>query len=754
MAVYYGGQKVGLGQVKQVTSYVEVPSGSTINDVDLTDSVNISKVQYDALGKAINYRTGEHQTYNSVNQMINKLNENYFMTMEQPTLKYYKTTAWTRPAGWPNLDSLNLATTAATPDYIYMTYNADYTDSAVALNITGTNIAVSIGHIASGAYVIDENISGTSNNYALWLDNYTGYPIVRVTGTITQCQCYEITKANGLKQSRLTQPIIERYAHIPNLTTFVSNSSSYSWGTYFLEHDKVSNGTGNALTNMGYAWNNCKNLQKLDIDQLYTPKVTSMSSTFSGCYLLKELNLSHWEVNKVTSMNSMFSSDYALVSINLTNWNTIALTSMSSMFSDCHSLETITNIENLNIANVTNLNSVFGYCYNLKSLDLEQWNTSKVTSLSSTFNYCRSLITLKISLWDVSKVTTLSSTFGYCHNLKELDLHNWSTGNLTSLYGTFQYCHSLQKIDVSGFHVTNTCTSINYLFAYCFSLQSLEIPSTWNLSNVTQSSQAFYNCYALKSITGITNWTFTKSTSLSSMFQYCYSLSTLDISGWTVNTINNFSSMFANCYSLQTLNLSNWVPTACTTFSSMFYNCFSLRSVGNINGWGSNTSNVTNFSSMFSGCYALSQTFDLSSWNVAKATTTANMFSSCRALESITIKNWNLAVCTTCAGMFGGCYNLKTVDLGGWTFTSSYKTAQGAFLSTCYQLKNILSISIAPYDISFSSSDMITRESLKIILDALPAPAATRTLTLGTVLKARILDSDKTNPNLSSWTIA
>ena len=54
-----------------------------------------------------------------------------------------------------------------------------------------------MGHITNGSYVVDEIITGSSNNYIRWFNGTEGYPVVRVTGDIKICYCYTLNHADG-----------------------------------------------------------------------------------------------------------------------------------------------------------------------------------------------------------------------------------------------------------------------------------------------------------------------------------------------------------------------------------------------------------------------------------------------------------------------------------------------------------------------------------------------------------------------------
>ena len=705
------------------------------------------------LAEAVRYRTGSWDRMTPP-QMISKLNKQFFETYDiEPN--YAPEAEWTRPTGWPDLDSLNVEF-SGDQDVIYMTYDADAEVSAVAWHIdtlNNTKATVDIGHIETGEYIVDHTFTVNNNtNFIEWLDDYSGYVVVRISGTLFHCYGISATR-NGVTQAHRQQPVLERIAYIPNMA-YLTYSASYSWGMWLLEREKIGNGNGAALTSISNAWNECGRLRSLDISSLYTRNVTGLASTFFNCMSLTELDLRHWNVEKVTSFASAFSGMRSMKNLDLTGWNTIKATAMNSMFSDCRRLRDFSWLAGFTTDLVTTFASMFSNCYSAKELPVEGWDTGNVTTMSSMFNYCRSLRELDLHEWDVGKLANTSSMFYACHNLKRINITGWQTGTLTNVSNMFYECHSLQQIDLSGIIVTSACTSINSMFSNCFSLKELDLPE-WDVSGLgsgnNTGNSVFASCYSLERITGIANWNFQHTNSIGSMFSACRSLREVDVSGWNVSTVTSLSNMFANCFSLKELDLSGWNPENCTTLASMFQYCYSLRSIGDISGW--NVSKVTTLASMFADCLALENCPNISGWNVSKVTTTVSMFSGCMNLREITITGWNLAACTTIATMFRYCYRLEKAVLTGWSIPKVTATAPAQFIGDCYNLKDLWIFPI-PLNHSYSNDRSLSHESLIRIIESLPATSTARTVNLVSTNVARLSAEEKAIATAKKWTIA
>ena len=707
-----------------------------------------------AFADAVRHRTSSWDEM-TPQQMIEKLSRPYFESLDIDT--YYKdpSDVGVRPEGWPDLDSLNVEF-SGDRDVIYMTYDADAEVSAVAWHIdtvSNSQATVEIGHIESGEYIADQTFTVNHNtNFIEWLDDYSGYVVVRISGTLTHVYGINATR-DGVTQNHRQQPMLERLAYVPNLA-YLNYSNNYSWGMWVQEREKIGNGEGTALTSLVNAYTDCALLQSLDVSGLHTPNVTSFSSMFSGCYQLQALDLRHWDVAKVTNMSSMFYNCRSLAEIDLRGWTTEKLTTLASAFYECRRLREVKGIEDLNTALVTTLASMFQNCYAVKTLPIAEWDVANMTTMASAFSGCRSLLELDLHRWNVGKVAILSNTFYDCQSLKRLNITGWVTGTLTNVSSMFGSCYSLQEIDLSGIIVTSACTSINGMFNGCWSLKELDFP-LWDVTGLGSGSNTgnsiFANCYSLEKITGIKDWDFRFANSLAGTFSACRNLREVDISGWNVSYTTNLSSMFTNCWSLKELDLSGWNPQNCTTLASMFQYCYSLRSVGDISGW--DVSKVTTLASMFASCWTLEECPDINDWDVSRVTTTTSMFSECQNLREITITDWNLAACTTIATMFRYCYKLEKAVLTGWQIPKVTATAPAQFLGDCPNLKDLWIFPI-PLNHSYANDRSLSHESLIRIIESLPVMTAARTVNLTSTNVARLTAAEKAIATAKKWTIA
>lgn len=150
----------------------------------------------------------------------------------------------------------------------------------------------------------------------------------------------------------------------------------------------------------------CTNLKKINnIEKLHTQHVTDMGYMFYLCNNLEALDLSSFNTSNVTSMDVMFAHCQSLTELDLSNFDTTNVQSMSQMF--------------------------YG-CINLNKLNLATWNTSKVKTVDSMFEECINLITLDLRSFDIINIENYTSMFNLLNSsakiiVKNEDIKKWIT---------------------------------------------------------------------------------------------------------------------------------------------------------------------------------------------------------------------------------------------------------------------------------------------------------------------------------------
>lgn len=198
------------------------------------------------------------------------------------------------------------------------------------------------------------------------------------------------------------------------------------------------------------------------------------SKWFSGCTNLTSIEgIENLNTSNVTYMNEMFDQCSNLETLDLSHFNTEKVENMSNMFNGCTKLHDL-NISSFNTENVTNMYGMFYGCSSLETLDLSHFNTRNVlyTGLCYMFNGCSSLSSLDVSNFTTDKPRMqLDGLFQGCSSLQTLDLSSFSTGGANSVNDMFDGCSALRTIYVSKLFTFNRGVSSSNMFRDCENLK-------------------------------------------------------------------------------------------------------------------------------------------------------------------------------------------------------------------------------------------------------------------------------------------
>lgn len=192
----------------------------------------------------------------------------------------------------------------------------------------------------------------------------------------------------------------------------------------------------------------CTNLTSIEgIENLNTSNVTYMNEMFDQCSNLETLDLSHFNTEKVENMSNMFNGCTKLHDLNISSFNTENVTNMYGMFYGCSSLDSL-DLSHFNTRYVRNdqMNYMFNGCSSLSSLDVSNFTTDKPgMQLDGLFQGCSSLQTLDLSSFDISGAGSVNYLFDGCSALQTIyvsDLFKIKYGVKSS--NMFRDCHLLK----------------------------------------------------------------------------------------------------------------------------------------------------------------------------------------------------------------------------------------------------------------------------------------------------------------------
>lgn len=179
---------------------------------------------------------------------------------------------------------------------------------------------------------------------------------------------------------------------------------------------------------------------------------TTCSNWFYGCTNLTNIEgIENLNTSYVKNMSGMFDQCSNLETLDLSHFNTENVENMIDMFNGCTKLHDL-NISSFNTKNVTNMSEMFYGCSSLDSLDLSHFNTRYVRKdgMNYMFNGCSSLSSLDVSNFTTDKPSMqLDGLFKGCSSLQTLDLSSFSTGGASSVTDMFDGCSALRTIYVS-----------------------------------------------------------------------------------------------------------------------------------------------------------------------------------------------------------------------------------------------------------------------------------------------------------------
>jgi len=198
------------------------------------------------------------------------------------------------------------------------------------------------------------------------------------------------------------------------------------------------------IKNKGIDADHIKNLKVVGGNNL-----TTVRGLFASFEWLERLDLHNFVTEKVTDMSFMFQGMHNLKTIDTSNFCTENVNTMYCMFGSCESIEEL-DLRDFDTGNVTNMNSMFNCCKNLKNISLDTFDTSKVTIMEGMFFGCEDLRTLDLSSFNVENVTNMVNMFNCCSHLSDLKFDYelgimTKSGEYIDRSGMFVHCTNLEQ---------------------------------------------------------------------------------------------------------------------------------------------------------------------------------------------------------------------------------------------------------------------------------------------------------------------
>ena len=288
----------------------------------------------------------------------------------------------------------------------------------------------------------------------------------------------------------------------------------------------------NAVTDMSYMLNNCKNLIKVDLNKFNPKNITSMEAMFQMCPFDEIPSIiSSFSIPNLTNVRAMFCKCLKIKKIpDLCNifHKTNRINDISMLFNGCINLKEITNFNKWYAPNITDMSYLFNRCKEIEVIDFGKITSENITNMCGLFNCCENLKSIKNIPLKTKNTEDMSIMFQGCEKLETIDsIDKFNTQNVRDMSGIFSKCHKLKNIPKIGNWKMFNVKEIIGLFNECQSLEKIPDLGSWNMSQIKDASGMFYKCSSLKEVKGIIKWKFGTGTSIDNIFDQC-SLTNID----------------------------------------------------------------------------------------------------------------------------------------------------------------------------------------------------------------------------------
>ena len=140
------------------------------------------------------------------------------------------------------------------------------------------------------------------------------------------------------------------------------------------------------ITNMERFFQDYVNVISLDLSNFDLSNITTLYRMFQGCKKLKEIKgINKFNSSKAINMCVMFQECHELECLDLSNFDISNVIVMSAMFNKCQKLKEIKGINKFITNKVTNMKGIFQECHEIEYIDLPNFDTSNITDNSVFF---------------------------------------------------------------------------------------------------------------------------------------------------------------------------------------------------------------------------------------------------------------------------------------------------------------------------------------------------------------------------------
>ena len=380
---------------------------------------------------------------------------------------------------------------------------------------------------------------------------------------------------------------------------------------------------GNHITNMSSMFQDCANLEGIDLHNISTGPLENIASMFKHLPYVQKITLpSVFNTAAVTDFSSFLYDSTKLTT--LENSDKIKLNSAintSHMFYNLPLLDLKDFIEHIESENITDASYMFYRTKSSQNITIPTtFKTHNISNMQSMFNGFRTP-SLDISNMQFDSVTTMEEMFsGITIKSSEISLDDynysakqivWPTGtinapNLTSLRGLYKghhyltqaifpklnttvltdlsfifsnFTNSLTKLDLTGLDTSHVET-VESMFAGTHFTLDVPTKISFDTSNVHNMHNMFYYAKSSDGLLDLSDLNVSNVTDMSNLV-YCTWIVTVDLTGWDTRNVTNMAEMFRDSNYLKTIYVSeSFITTNVTKSDGIFYSSYGRSFVG------------------------------------------------------------------------------------------------------------------------------------------------------------------------------
>lgn len=409
----------------------------------------------------------------------------------------------------------------------------------------------------------------------------------------------------NLKTVDLSGAIFSRATNAKNMFQGSAEETVYN----SIEYISLEGADLGSVVNMEQMFQHQRELTYLNLKTSTPLRPTNCKKTFDQCWAITEIEgLEDIDTSRVTTMANMFYRCESLLDSSfLRGYDYSNVEDMTKMLMG-------TSFTSIDFSNVD------GSPKQMPALKNVQYLFGGVGTDKVTYNSEVEYISFKNCKMTASGISNLSTLFGYCPELKTIELTGWAIPNITNASNLFYNvpAEEIYLVDCDMGNVTN----VQSMFKNCGSETKFDLHANgWKLTNLGSAVSLFENS-KLTSVE-MQNCDMTNIVSARTMFKGSKRLTNVDMTGWKTTRAANFEYTFEACSALETVKMdlhSEDTPaTIKFPMTKMFTGCSALTTVdlGNLD-----TQHITTMNLIFNGCtnYTLTELQNtVKKWDITNA---------------------------------------------------------------------------------------------------------------------------------------